>query len=138
MNYNVEWMWKVLDKEMNSAEFRLAKIYQQTAKNIKSELSDLFERFGQSGQLTYAEMQKYNRLNNLLTSVNSEISNSFKGITSEFKGLITDMYSESYYMQGFMISQSAGLNLSFGLIPTGAIKSLIQDANISGLSLLEM
>ena len=135
--YNSDWLQNQTDKIVSSYELRLAKIYQQTAKDIKSELSVLYEKYGQSGQLTYAEMSKYNRLNNLLKSVNDEITNSFKDITSEFKGLVSDVYNESYYMEGFLISKQAGINLSFDPIPTGAVKSLVQDVNISGLSLLE-
>jgi hypothetical protein len=126
-----------IDDIINDTKLNLAYIYQKTAKNIKSELSDLYEKYGQSGQLTYSEMSKYNRLNNLLKSVNDITNSSFKEIGTEFKGLVSTVYDDAYYMNGFILSNNAGINLNFGIIPTEAIKALYNDVNVSGLSLLE-
>jgi SPP1 gp7 family putative phage head morphogenesis protein len=137
MTYDLEWYRKQVLGLMSESELSLAKIYQQTAKNIKSELAGLYEKYSQSGSLTYAEMSKGNRLNNLFTSINDELKASYKGINGEVKGLVGDVFSESYYMNGFMISKDVGLNLSFGVIPTDMIKSLWSEPTVSGLSIFD-
>lgn len=137
MNYDPEWSLQRIEKLINKTEIKLAKEYKQAAKNVKSQIADLYERYGKEGQLTYQEMSKYNRLNTLYKSVQEELNTSFNVVVKDIKNLVATEFEESYYMNGFLLSKELEINLSFGLIPKETIRALINEPNVSGASLIE-
>lgn len=126
-----------IDKLIKNKEVNIAKAYQKASNNVKSKMALLYEKYSIGGKLTYAEMSKYNRLNSMYKFLSDDLQENWGIVDKEFKSLVGDIYNESYYRHGFMISEDVGLNLNFGLIPKETINSLYSEPNVSGLSLRE-
>jgi len=124
-----------IDKLIKDREINIAKAYQNAALEVKSRMATLYEKYAIEGELTYAEMAKYNRLNSMYKNLTNDITTNWGVVDKEFKGLVKDAYNESYYLHGYLIAEDIGMNINFGLIPTDTIYSLYNTPNVSGLSL---
>jgi SPP1 gp7 family putative phage head morphogenesis protein len=83
-------------------------------------------------------MSKYNRLANLEDELNNILSEQFGIINTEVTSTIKDLYTENYYMQGYLLAKETGLNLNFGLIPQNVLTELVKKPNVSGKSLKDI
>ena len=137
MTYNEAWAKNYVKQIIDNTEVKIAKAYKQASNTAKAQIADLFERYADKGVLTYAEMSKYNRLNNLYKTLTEELNESWNVVLKDIKTMTGDVYEESFYRYGFSMAHDTGINLSFGLIDKGVINSLYNEPNVSGLSLKE-
>lgn len=121
---------------LTETEKKLTEEYYSALKTIKSRLGTLYEKYSTDGVLTYSEMSKYNRLNSMYKFLNSELNSLGKTQDSEIKTLVGSAYEESFYRYGYALELDNNLDLNWGLVDRGKIKSLIEEPNVSGKDLL--
>jgi SPP1 gp7 family putative phage head morphogenesis protein len=115
----------------------IAEEYRRAREVVKDHMAKLYEKHGVDGVLTYAEMAKYNRLNSLYDFLTKEITASGLSVTTYIKTLTKDSFSAAYYQYGEALQVSYGSDINFGQIPTGAVRSIVSDPNVSGQSLVD-
>lgn len=124
---------KGFNKRVVSTETALLREYGASLKTVKAQVLAIYEKYSSAGVLTYAEMTKYNRLNNLFKSITIEIGKISGKTQSGINTLAADAYEESFFRMGYAIetgaSEVAGaaINLGFGGLQPSVIKAAIEN-----------
>lgn len=126
-----------VDRVLTDAEKKLVREYRAVLKSVKSDLASLYEKYSVDGKLTYAEMSKYNRLKTLNTNIAAELNALGQAQDKTIKTLVGDAYEESFYRYGYSLDAGNGLDIGFGPVNRETILGLINEPNVSGLSLKE-
>jgi len=100
--------------------------YVAALKEIRNMMSVVFEKYADdAGQLTYAEMTRYNRLNSLEKQISGIMLDTYKLNGKEVKKLAAHVYEESYFHQAWGINQQAGIDINWGLLNVKAIEAAV-------------
>lgn len=118
---------KAVDKEV-------IRNYKIALKDIKARIALLHEKYAVDGVLTFAEMAKYNRYDELINSINANLKD-ITGVNAKLtRGLAAEVYQESYYRTAYFFESGVQAKLGYGLINPEVIKAAVQNP-ISGLTL---
>lgn len=108
--------------------------YRTALNTTRVELSKLYERFSVKGELTLAEMTKFNRLSNLSKDIAGQLGPVFVENGVFTQAMATVAYEQAYYQYGWAVSQDIGVALEWGLIPTDAVRAAVTHP-VGGLTL---
>lgn len=125
--------------ELLSAETerKIAAAYAASRERIRSKMAELYEKYSIDGELTYAEMSKYNRMASLNQFIADEMKSLGKEVDALTKQLAQESYEKAFYEYGAVISDQAGAALNFGVVSRDTLASLVNVPNVSGVSLVE-
>jgi hypothetical protein len=125
---------KAVEALTKKAEKEIVKNYKIALKDLKARIALLHEKYAVEGVLTYAEMAKYNRYDELIKSINANLKDITGKNAKLIKGLAAEAYQESYYRTAFFLESGVQAKLGYGLINPDTIKAAVQNP-ISGLTL---
>ena len=116
---------KVTDRMVDQHMKHLAEEYKRANVSIRKQLETIHRKYSVNGELSYAEMTKYNRLANLQKDVNAELGR-ISGITTKNTAkLAGDVYNESFFRTAYALEQGANMNLGFGQLPAKQVEAAI-------------
>jgi SPP1 gp7 family putative phage head morphogenesis protein len=101
--------------------------YRVALEDIRDELRKLFDKYARDGVLTYAEMTKYNRLNNLERQLSEILRPVLRRNAATIDRLSAASYEASYYQYGWSIAQAAGVDLRWGLLRTETVREAVRN-----------
>lgn len=117
---------KVTDDISNEQRNKIVREYQKTLKEVKSEVSSLFEKYGnKDGTLPREKMQKYNRLSKFEKALNAEIGKLTRSTNQITREGITKTYMENYFRYGHMISTEAIVPLSYSSVSKNKLDAIL-------------
>lgn len=112
-----------VNKILKSIEPNLIRAYKKSLEDIKKEIAWIFEKYGDD--VTYAQMQAYNRL----TAIEKEISKELKNLTGETIKLtdrkIKEAILEEYYKTAYALEVGSGFKLGFGELNKSMIDAIV-------------
>lgn len=126
---------RVRDLLNDETDKRLAEAYKASSIRIKNEMSRLYEKYSVDNSLTFNEMSKYNRLTQLNNFIDQEIKDLTGIVNAEIKTLVKEQYQQGYYNYGSVIDGQADAELNWGVLNQDAIRSIISEPTVSGMSL---
>lgn len=116
---------KILNRMSNVLDRDIARAYATSLGNIRTEVRYYADRYAESGKLTYANMTKYKRLQNLEKDVRTELLS----LNSEFEKILNNgtsaQYFDAYFRTGFGIESEVNAKLSYTMLQKNAIKESI-------------
>ena len=127
---------KLTDKQEKALIRQLQKQYSTSLIETRKAISEAYSKYSDDGILTYAEMQKYNRLVALEKNIVDELNSLYADTGKELRLTLSNMYQDSYLFTGFSLETEAQQKLAFSLLPKEQIAEAIQNP-ISGLTLNE-
>lgn len=98
---------KRINQITNSRERLIAQEYLDILREIKRDLSDVFEKYADNGIVKRKTMAKYGRLQKLENEIIEKITKLTKTEIELTKGAIVEVFEESFYRSGFMIETQA-------------------------------
>ena len=107
---------------------KLLPAYSSSLDTIRADVGKFYERYAKDGQLSWADVTQYNRLNNLEKQVANEMTKLGQRQQPFTRNMIKDVYQESYYRNTFALHEAAGqqgLNLSFSKLPESQVKAAV-------------
>lgn len=120
-------------KRAAAVEKELLYNYRAVSDRIKKDLEKLADKIGRDGILEYAEMAKYNRLNNLMANINAEISK----LTRASKSIISSFSRDSMILSYNRITldikrvldRGTGVDvvLNWGMLNPDVIKASVEN-----------
>ena len=127
----------VADKILANTERQIKNAYKQAYTDMKSVFSDVFAKYESGGVLTYAEMQKYNRLKAMEIELQKTLKELYSTDSKIMNNGLTETYKSSYYRTAYAIEKEVQARLSYMPLDTARIKAAIQNP-ISGLTLTQI
>ncbi|WP_424765701.1 phage minor head protein [Paenibacillus sp. sgz302251] len=125
---------KLSEKLISSTEKELVKQYSLSLKNIRSQLQAIYEKFGDD--VSFADMQKFNRFNSLEKAIMDEIKFLYKANAKALNESLFEQFAESYYRTAFALETGKQVALAYTLLNPDVIKAAIINP-VSGLTLPE-
>lgn len=99
--------------------------YRDSLKEIRNKISVLYEKYAQDGQLSMADVSKYNRLANLEKDIAKELKSLGARQRASTKRVIGEVYEESYYRTAFGVEREAQAKLRFGKLPKKQVEAAV-------------
>ena len=99
--------------------------YQAALREIRGELSLLYERYGVNGKLTLAEMTRYNRLTNMDKQITEILGPHARAVNATVGKLAGAQYEESFYRAAWSYDNELRLSLGWGQIPVDQVRAAV-------------
>ena len=94
---------------------------------IRTMLRRLYDKYAIGGELTYAEMSKYNRLRGLEENIVEILRPMLNKNIRVIDKAAAVSYNEAYYKHTWAISQAVEANIAFAVIPKDAVMEAIKN-----------
>ena len=107
-----------------SGEREVVREYAVALKSIRRQLAGAFDKYG---DVTYAELAKYNRLANLEKDIFTEINKLTGKNAVKLKAAMGDTYAQSYYRTAFNVEKEVQAHLRFGQLNPNTIKRAVEN-----------
>jgi len=124
------------DQQERELKQRLTKAYKRALEETTQEFSKVYQKYATGGKLTYTEMQKYGRLENLMQGIRKRFYELYEGNESIIVENLENLFERNYYYTGYIMETEAQMKLAFSMLDDEAIKRAIMNP-ISGLTLPE-
>lgn len=121
-------------KITKKVEKDLKKKFEAIAKDILDELAAVHRKYEKGGKLTYEEMIKYNRLDTLISSINSFLDDLAKGEYKVIAEGIKDNYRLSYEYLAYAFEKETQAYLNYSNLRGEQLQASIENP-VSGLTL---
>lgn len=125
---------KALNKRLLGAEKAIGKKYAVMLNEIRQQLASIYERFEVGGQLTYAEMAKYSRLQSFYKWIDTLLGTHYKSLTDVIYDVLGESYLYGYYMTAWAVEVETLSRLAYSTVAAPVIKAMIENP-IAGLTL---
>lgn len=110
---------------MRQTERELLRNYKIALDDIRGKLALLYERYSVNGELTFAEMSKFNRMASLEKQIVEIMSPALKANAKLAERLKLVEYEESFYRTAWAIDQHTGVALRWGLLSPDQIREAV-------------
>lgn len=131
-----ERLRKYLERKLKGTDKTIARNYANILREIRKELSKLYEKYEIDGKLTYAEMAKFDRLKKFNLFINELLTLQYKDMKKVVYDFLGDAYQEGYYMTGWAIETDTLSKLRYSAVNAETITAMIENP-ITGLVLSE-
>lgn len=134
LNKTAQMIEKALNKRLLGAEKAIGKKYAVMLNEIRQQLAGIYERFEVGGQLTYAEMAKYSRLQSFYKWIDTLLGTHYKSLTDVIYDVLGESYLYGYYMTAWAVEVETLSRLAYSTVAAPVIKAMIENP-IAGLTL---
>lgn len=124
---------KEIDKMENGVEKELLKQYSIALKGIQGYFAELYSKHG---ELTFTEMQKYNRMKALEGQLKTLIKDLSGKNAKVLKTSLAEIFQHAFYTTAFTMESEAQMLLSYSLLRPETIEAAVQNP-VYGLTLNE-
>lgn len=132
LDSNLRYGYRMTDKAEALLEKQLVAEYKVALKAMKAEIGKYYEKY----EMTYQEMNKYNRLVKLKKSLELQIAELTKGTGKTLRGGLGEIYTKMYYTTAFALENGVKAKLGYTMVDPAAVSAALQNP-ISGLTLNE-
>ena len=125
-----------IEAAIRGSQMELLSAYKAAAESVNKEIAVLYSKYSEKGVLSYAEVQKYNRLTNLEKSIDG-IVKSLKNKTVSVVGkTIEGAYKESYYLNMYLTEMQTKAGIGFSTVSQKAVTAAVMLPQ-SGLTFIQ-
>lgn len=122
------WVDRRLWKGVSATERKILIAYKEALDDIRKTLGKIYEKYAKNGELTYAEMTKYNRLKSLHDQLTRTMGPVLSKNGKTVEKLAEIQYQESFYLNAWAFDQHAGMQFSWGLLNENAVKAAVTNS----------
>lgn len=123
-------------KQLSLTENSIRLFYRKLTRTILSEIGALYEKYEREGQLTYADMQKFDRLKKFTATMTQHVNTMSKTTQKSISELLSNGYLYSYQWMGWALEKEARRKLQYTSLKLNQIKKAL-DNPVTGLTLAE-
>lgn len=125
MTKSQEEIDKLLDKKIASAEKEIDKMFAERLKEILFQLSKMYTRYGDKGNLTFTDLNRYGRFQKEMKAISEEIGGDFKRLEKDIQSLMETQYIENFLRTAFLLEFASQTEMGFGVPSIPSVKAAI-------------
>lgn len=125
-----------LDKLLINAESDLEKVFGKRLKTILFQLSEMYRKYEKNGELSFTELNKYNRFQKEMKLITDLMSNHYREVIQTIQEQVETQYLAKYLLTAYVVEMavSDGTEIGYKLpslsVMTGIVKELLQEMEI--------
>jgi len=104
---------------------QIVREYRRALKDIRGELAELYERYAKNGELTLAEMTRYNRLSKMDRQIAKALGPRIRGVNQAIERLTESQYQEAWYRTAWSYDNALRTSLGWGQIPIEQVRAAV-------------
>src|SRR5690625_4894383 len=112
LDHNFGYGDRLAQRQARALERELVRAYSDALRSIRAELAEAYARY----DMTYAEMQKYNRL----AKLEAEVQKHLRDLTSTqgrtLRRGLGDIYADSYYSTAWAVEREVQARLRYTMV----------------------
>ena len=127
---------EALDKALAKAESDLEKVFAKRLKTILFQVSEMFRKYSKGQELTFTDLNKYNRYQKEMALINETLTDHYRGIVKSLQEQVEYQYVTKYLMTAYIVEQSItpAPDMGFSIPSLGTIKeALLNPVEFLGL-----
>ncbi|MDA1478369.1 phage minor head protein [Bacillus changyiensis] len=109
-----------LDQMIEEAERKIDQLFANRLKKIKSQIALMYEKYSKDGELSYTEINKYNRFRKEMEVMASEIHQDYRELLKLINNLMEKQFVENYLRSAYLYEFEAQVKMGF-TIPTAVV-----------------
>lgn len=131
-----------LDKLLIKAESDLEKVFGKRLKTILFQLSEMYRKFEKNGELSFTELNKYNRFQKEMNLITELMSEHYREVIRTIQEQAETQYVAKYLLTAYVVEMavSDGTEIGYKLpsitTMTGIVRELLQELEIPKLERL--
>jgi len=116
-----------LDKLLVQSESDIETVFANRLKTILQQISVMFKKYGNGGDPSWTDINKYNRFQKEMKVIAKELSKDYQQLVKEISKTQQTQYIEKYLMTAYLLQQTAGedINMGFTIPSTEVVKEVI-------------
>ena len=130
----IEEIEKDTGKSEKEIEKELKLLFESIAALILMKVAEAHSKYEKGGKLTYEEMNKYKRMDSLISSVNAHINDLIKGEYKHIAKGVKSNYKQSYEFLAYAFEKETQAYLNFSKLTEKQLQAIL-DNPMSGLTL---
>ncbi|WP_214807599.1 phage minor head protein [Exiguobacterium sp. s102] len=117
-------------------EQRIKELYRDSYKDIQTVIAGMYEKFSSGGELTLADMTRYNRLSKIEQELSEILATLYKNNQKYLYQSMESSYVQGYFEQQYKLEMASQRLLGFGGVNEKAVRAMISES-LTGLVLDE-
>jgi SPP1 gp7 family putative phage head morphogenesis protein len=106
---------KFLDDMISDAERKIDIMFARRLKELLFQLNRMYKKYASGKDLSFTDLNKYNRLQKELAIMAAAISEDYKAILEDIQKLMEAQYVENYLRSAYLYEFEAQLTMGFGM-----------------------
>lgn len=116
-----------LARAIGRTEREITRIYAQARRDIRQQIAEVYERYAVDGELTRAEMTKYNRLTNLDRDLTRRLNDADREVINLNHRLTREQYQEAFFNRAWVIDNELEARLGWGRLNDEAVREAVEN-----------
>ncbi|MCM3179741.1 phage minor head protein [Cytobacillus horneckiae] len=117
-----------LDKLAKQTESDIEKVFNRRLKTITNILAEMYVKYADGkGDISWTDVNKYQRLTKELERINKELSGAYKEIIKTLQKSTENVYLEGYLRNMYLYEMSTGYSMRVSLPPIEVIKEILKN-----------
>lgn len=125
MTRSQEEIDKFLDDKITTAESEIDKMFARRLKELLSQLTTMYAKYGNEGELSFTDLNRYNRFQKEMKVMATAINEDYKQLQKDIQALMETQYLENYLRTAFLLEFAAQTEMGFGVPSLDTIKAAI-------------
>ncbi len=116
-----------LAKRIGRTEQEITQIYAEARRDTRNKMSEIYDKYAEDGELTHAEMTKYNRLDKLEKDLGKRMNRADSKAMRRIKRLRKDQYEEAFFLRAWKMDNELGARLGWGKLSADAVEKAVEN-----------
>nr|WP_309101673.1 phage minor head protein [Fredinandcohnia onubensis] len=125
MTLNQNEIDKYLDELITKAEREIDKMFARRLKELRKQLSQIYLKYADGKELTYTDLNKYNRMKKEMKLIAEAINEDFQELLKIIQELMENQYIENYLRSAYLYEFEAQTTMGFGMPAIKAVQIAI-------------
>lgn len=118
---------EILDKKLAAAETELEKVFAKRLKTILFQVSEMYRKYQKNGELSFTELNKYNRFQKEMKLIAEMFTEDYKQIIKSMEEQTQNQYVAKYLMTAYLVEMavSDGTDMGFDIPSIEVIRNAL-------------
>ncbi len=118
---------QILDKRLAAAETELEKVFAKRLKTILFQVSEMYRKYQKNGELSFTELNKYNRFQKEMKLIAEMFTEDYKQIIKSMEQQTQNQYVAKYLMTAYLVEMAVtdGTDMGFGIPSIEVIRNAL-------------
>ncbi|MGX2958036.1 phage minor head protein [Peribacillus sp. JNUCC 23] len=118
---------EILDKRLMVAETELEKVFAKRLKVILFQLSEMYRKYEKNGELSFTELNKYNRFQKEMKLISEMFTDDYKQIIKDVQAQSENQFVAKYLMTAYLVEMAVtdGTDMGFDIPSIGVIQEAL-------------